>query len=94
MFCSFIIRLFKSQRKIKKAGEMFKFYTFKEWKFEAEVLAKLRPKLNETERKLYKIDSEGYNLETHLIDSLRAVKKIQLKEDPKYEKTMLKVQKR
>ncbi|CAH0548951.1 unnamed protein product [Brassicogethes aeneus] len=83
--------LFKAQRTIQKAGEMFKFYTFKEWNFQADAIANCKPIMNETERKVYRIDSEGYDMETHLLNSLRAVKKIQLKENEKYEGTMLKV---
>lgn len=72
--------LYQIQRRIEKGSEMFEYYTGRAWNFSNDQMKAARDKLNQKERKIYKMDGEGLDLLDFLTDCIHTVRVNNLKE--------------
>lgn len=80
IFYKSVSRLYQIQKRIQKGGEVFEYYTNKAWNFSNFRADEIRKVMNETERNVFKIDGEGFELRKYLTHCIWCVRRNNLKE--------------
>ncbi|CAH1959215.1 unnamed protein product [Acanthoscelides obtectus] len=62
--------LYNIQMRIKKGAEMFEFYTTKAWDFDTKNVECIRTKLNKTEKQLYQLEADNFEVKDYLTDAI------------------------
>lgn len=60
------------QQRITKGFEVFEYYTNNQWEFNNEGSLKARSLLTEDEKKIYKVDGQGMDLEDYFYNCIHA----------------------
>lgn len=72
--------LWKVQQRITKGFEVFEYYANNQWDFNNEGSLKARDFLTETEKRIYKIDGQGLDIEDYFLNCIHAARLYVLKE--------------
>ncbi|EFA05205.1 fatty acyl-CoA reductase 1 [Tribolium castaneum] len=72
--------LYQIQRRIQKGNEVFEYYTNRAWDFSNRRANDVKGIMNEIERKVYKIDGEGFDLKDYLTKCMWCLRRNNLKE--------------
>ncbi|CAG9854648.1 unnamed protein product [Phyllotreta striolata] len=72
--------LYKVQMRIRKGGDMFEYFTTKNWSFETTNLETVREKLTDHERKSYMVKVEKIDMKKYLTQCMLACRRNYLKE--------------
>ncbi|XP_050316024.1 fatty acyl-CoA reductase 1-like [Anthonomus grandis grandis] len=57
-------------QRLLKGQDMFQYYTMKVWDFNTEYFLNMRRKLNEVEKKIFKVEAENVNIKEYLADCI------------------------
>lgn len=74
--------LLRVQRRISKGFEVFEYYTNKQWDFKNESVLEIRKIINSKEKKIFKIDGEGLDIDKYIVDCIYAARLYILNETP------------
>ncbi|XP_044764592.1 fatty acyl-CoA reductase 1-like [Coccinella septempunctata] len=72
--------LMRVQRRINRGFEVLGYYANNQWTFNNQQLTELRTLMNPTEKKIYKLDLEGFNFDEYLYNAVLSVRRYLLNE--------------
>jgi fatty acyl-CoA reductase len=61
---------------------VFEYYTNKQWDFKNENVVEIRKRINSKEKKIFKIDGEGLDIDKYIVDCIYAARLYILNEKP------------